>query len=264
MQLRVMTFNLRQNNARDKENAWPHRKDLVADVLTRVKPAVVGVQEGFYEMLTELAALAPEFDWIGEGRRGGVQDEFSAILYRPALLQPVTAGRFWLSHRPDVPGSQVPETGIPRMCTWVRFRERESGQEVLIYNTHLDHRSQAAREIGADLILEHIRSQWRYAPLPTLLTGDMNATPENSAIATFKKVGADGAPGLFDAYAATRERGEDVGATFHGFSGETEGAPIDYIFHSHHWRVHEIHVESQAVGGRYPSDHYPVWGVFGC
>ncbi len=259
VRLRVMSFNLRQNNPRDNENAWPHRKRLVANLIDRLEPDVLGIQEGFFDMLRELSELLPEYEWIGEGRRGGVEDEFSAIVYRSARLQPVTAGRFWLSHQPDVPGSQVPQTGLPRMCTWVRFRERGASQEVLCYNTHLDHRNQVAREIGAELILGHMIQHWQDYPLPTILTGDMNAPPDNPAIAAFQRTGPDGAPLLYSSYADKEQREEAVGATFHGFSGEREGEPIDYIFHSRHWSVEQVRVETESVEGRFPSDHFPVW-----
>ena len=147
------------------------------------------------------------------------------------------------------------------MCTHVRFRERRSEREFLFYNTHLDHASQVARMIGADLIVDHIAEAWRRYPLPTLLTGDMNADPENPAVAALSSE-RDGKRVLYDAYDWLRAQGGEVGATFHGFKGGTAGAPIDYILHSSHWRVEEVRVDRRSEGSRYPSDHYPVWGVF--
>jgi len=261
LRLNVMTFNLRYSNQGDGENAWPHRKELAAELIRDVGPDVVGVQEALFSMLCELDEMLPEYEWIGEGREGGLKSEFSAVLYRKQRLQPITADRFWLSHRPDVPASRVPGTGLARMCTHVRFRERGTEREFLFYNTHLDHANQVAREIGADLILDHIDAAWQRYPLPTLLVGDMNADPSNPAIQAFQAE-RQGKRLLFDAYDVVRAEGGEVGATFHGFKGRTEGEPIDYIFHSSHWRVRELHVDRRADGARYPSDHYPVWGVF--
>lgn len=267
MQLTVMTFNLRTNTSADGENAWPYRWQRVANRIQRVAPAVVGVQEALYGMLGDLGGALPEYAWIGEGRDGGVAGEFCAVFYRPTQLQPVAAGHFWLSHRPQRAGSRVPETSLPRMCTWVRFRVLGTDDEFLFYNTHLDHRSQVAREIGAGVIVDHIEETWRTTPLPTFVVGDMNATPDNPAISTFLRgaqpqEGQD-RPFLHDAFEWLRGQGHAVGATFHGFKGNTEGEPIDYIFHSPGMRIHEVRVESQACDdGRYPSDHFPVWATF--
>ena len=261
MRLTVMTFNLRYSNPHDGDNAWPYRKEQAAGLIRDVAPDVVGVQEALFSMLCELEEMLPEYEWIGEGRGGGINSEFSAVLYRRERLQPVTAGRFWLSHRPGVPASRVPETGLPRMCTHVRFRERGSEREFLFYNTHLDHQNQVARQLGAELIVDHIVSEWEYYPLPTLVTGDMNAKPQNPAIAAFL-IGRKGDRVLYDAYDWFLARGEAVGRTFHGYKGGTDGEPIDYIFHSSHFRVSELVVDRRSQDGRYPSDHYPVWGTF--
>jgi endonuclease/exonuclease/phosphatase family metal-dependent hydrolase len=82
--VRVMTFNIRYGNAPDGENAWPHRRDLVAKVIADEKPDVIGVQEALRSQLDELAEALPEYDRVGVGREPAGGGEYSAILYRSA------------------------------------------------------------------------------------------------------------------------------------------------------------------------------------
>jgi endonuclease/exonuclease/phosphatase family metal-dependent hydrolase len=44
--IRVMTFNIRYDEPHDGVNAWPNRKQKVADVIRFHKADIVGVQEG--------------------------------------------------------------------------------------------------------------------------------------------------------------------------------------------------------------------------
>jgi endonuclease/exonuclease/phosphatase family metal-dependent hydrolase len=45
---------------------------------------------------------------------------------------------------------------FPRVATWARFRERETGDTFYVFNTHWDHESQPARERSAALRLQRI------------------------------------------------------------------------------------------------------------
>ncbi|MBW2096541.1 MAG: endonuclease, partial [Deltaproteobacteria bacterium] len=52
--MRIMTFNIRFENDRDGQNAWAHRKGLVARVIERYKPDIIGTQEGRWTQLLSL------------------------------------------------------------------------------------------------------------------------------------------------------------------------------------------------------------------
>ena len=85
--LRVMTFNIRYNEPRDKENAWPNRKEKAAGVIRFHKADLVGVQEALVGQLKDLEALLPDFAWCGVGRDDGRDKaRFSAILTARAAL----------------------------------------------------------------------------------------------------------------------------------------------------------------------------------
>src|SRR5690606_37324701 len=145
--------------------------------------------------------------------------------------------------------SVYPGTNHSRLCEWVRFRVRGHEREFWVYNTHLDHRSQPAREYGAALVQRRILEQLENLDLPVIVTGDMNARPTNKAIHRLRYT-ASGVTFLLDAADWARAKGEPVGATFHGFLGTTAGSPIDHIFHTDEWQVTEYGIYTDPVNGR--------------
>lgn len=260
-----MSYNLRCDTPDDGDNAWPHRADEAAQVVVELAPDVFGVQEGFFGMLEDLNERLPGYTWLGQGRDGGGEGEFSAIFYRPDRLRVVSSGHFWLSSQPDTPGSIYPGASCPRMCTWAHFigGRKEHAKEFYFFNTHLDHRSEEARVAGALMILERLDEARKKRILPAILTGDMNAWPESPAILALLS-DSDSGPPLYDAADWLRDRGGQIGATYHGFQGDewergTLGEPIDYVFHTEEWGVNAFGVYKEQINGRYPSDHYPVW-----
>jgi endonuclease/exonuclease/phosphatase family metal-dependent hydrolase len=253
MKFNVMTFNLRYNNAGDQENAWPNRIDSVCAMIKKHDPDVFGIQEGLYSMLLDLSDRLHEYHWFADGRDGVKEGEFSAVFYKRDAIDVLSTGQFWLSETPEVPGSVSWESAFPRVCTWGHFQFKGgSRQEFSFYNTHLDHISEEAREKGVQLIWETMNKHWEQKKRPSILTGDMNATPSSKAIQFLKNQKE-----LVDTYQYVEA---EVGATFHGFKGGSEGEPIDYIFVTKDITIHAILVDRSHVNGKYPSDHYPVVG----
>jgi endonuclease/exonuclease/phosphatase family metal-dependent hydrolase len=249
MELKAMTFNLRVSCEEDGGNAWPHRKLEAAEAIKAAGAAIVCTQEGTYPMLQELHALLPEYDWLGEGRLGGNEDEFCAVFYLRAMLEPVDSGNFGLSEFPDRPGYSSWNTACPRMCTWVRVRLPD-GRESYIFNTHLDHMSPEARTNGIRLIVERIQNMHGPHRIPAIVAGDFNSGPDSDVVHFLNEAG------LINAYSAVADQA--VGCTYHGFDGGEAGEPIDFIFLTPELKVTSTYVDRNAYNDRYPSDHYPV------
>lgn len=257
--LRVMSFNLRYINSGDKaEKTWISRRDQVADVIKQDAADFIGVQEAFRKMLDDVKQRLPEYAEVGVGRENGKeQGEYSAILYKSADWEVLDRGTFWLSETPDVAGSAHWGNSVVRICTWGKFRHKTKKRTLLFYNTHFDHESQQCREKGAALIVRHIAE--KAGDLPVIVTGDLNAPPENPAIACF--TGAT--PKLIDVWAALQSNTPvNQSGTFHGFSGRLDGARIDYIFASEGLAAKEVSIVHSQVKGVYPSDHFPVRATF--
>ncbi|WP_311772817.1 endonuclease/exonuclease/phosphatase family protein [Cohnella xylanilytica] len=257
MRWTAMTFNLRVNVESDGSNAWPHRAEAAARAIRRHEPDVVCIQEGLYSMLRDLEPLLAEYAWVGEGRRGGREDEHCAIWYRKTKWRAEERGSFGLSETPEKLGALAWNADYPRMCTWVRLRSAEDEAfELAVFNTHLDHVSEEAQIKGMDLVKSRIGKLRRErADLPVVLAGDFNVEPGHAVVRGLER------DGYVNGYSALGGKA-DVGRTFHDFKGGVEGEPIDYLFGSPDVAVERIEVDRGQVEGRYPSDHYPVIAVF--
>jgi endonuclease/exonuclease/phosphatase family metal-dependent hydrolase len=251
--LHVMSFNLRYASATGA-NSWPKRRPVMAELLRTERPTVLGTQEGLHDQLLDIARDLPDhYDWIGQGRAGGTRDEYVAIFFDTRRLTALESGHFWLSDTPEVPGSRSWGNRSIRMATWVRFRDKRTGGELAVVNTHLDNASENARVRGAKLIRDRIAAF--PAGLPVLLTGDFNAAAGNSAAYTTLVDGA----GLTDTWAAAAEhRGAPYG-TFHGYHPLVpDGARIDWMLARGKVTVAAAGINTFARDGQYPSDHLPI------
>jgi endonuclease/exonuclease/phosphatase family metal-dependent hydrolase len=251
----IMTFNLRRASLFDGVNAWRYRKGRAAEAVLASGADFVGTQEGFHSMLQELSALLPGYAWVGEGRRGGTKDEYSAIVYRKDRWTPSESGTFWLSQTPEQPGSRSWGSSYPRICTWAVFRSIPNPSlRILVMNTHLDHISAMARKCGAALAGDRLLELQRQHQAPAILTGDLNTKPRSGPIQLLREH-----YGLLDAYQAYPGGPGAVGSTYHGFRGGGRGgAPIDYIFASKSCTIVRTQVDRNRYQGKFPSDHFPV------
>jgi endonuclease/exonuclease/phosphatase family metal-dependent hydrolase len=250
-----MTFNIRYDEPRDGVNAWPNRKQKVADVIRFHKADLVGVQEALLTQLRDLEKLVPDFAWCGVGRTDGKEaGEYSAILYRRSRFELLQCETFWLSETPEKVGSVGWDAALPRIVTWAKFRDRGSKKTFFHFNTHFDHRGDKARTQSASLILERVGEIAGKAPF--VLTGDLNVKEDSEAYKTLKAGSA--AVHLADAkYASTNGHfGGD--STFSAFKELQPGNKIDYIFVREGMRVVEHGVLSDQWNGLWASDHLPV------
>ena len=252
--LNVMSFNIRYGTADDGDDSWQHRRDAVIEVIEAFRVDVLGLQEALHFQLEELAEALPRYRRVGVGRDDGIESgEYAAILYDAARFEAVEQGTFWFSEQPEEPGSTSWGNDIPRICTWARLRDAESGRAFYVYNVHWDHRSQPSRERSAELLLERIEE--RGAPQdPVIVTGDFNAGEDNPA---FRALLRSTAAPLADTFREVRPDAADVG-TFNGFEGATEGDKIDAVLASPQWAVMAADIVRSTRDGRYPSDHFPV------
>ena len=250
--LTVMTYNLRYASS-TPPNAWRQRRPLMRELIEKVAPDVFGTQEGLYGQLQDLAADLPGYQWIGLGREGGSRGEFMAVFYRTARLEPLAFDHFWLSDTPAVIGSKTWGPTLPRMVTWVRFRDRQTKREFIFVNTHFDHQVQAAREKSALLVRERVAAF--DAKLPVLLVGDFNsAAGRNKAygILTDDKF-------FTDTWTTARERVNDGIGTFNAFRGiQKDGGRIDWILSRGDVAADHIEIVTFSPDGQFPSDHCPV------
>jgi len=246
--LKVMTFNLRRRKESDGDNTWCHRRDAAAEVIRRQAPDILGTQEGLEDQIGDLGCHFQEYGILGEARHGGRRDEFNAIFYRKDRFKPLATGNFWLSETPEVAGSRHWGNLVPRMATWARFLDKDSGQEFAHVNTHLDHLVPGARKKGAELITRRMPKD-----VPLIMTGDFNSLQQGG---TYRFL--TGAVGLLDSRWASRTPvSTKWNATYHRFTGRGLYR-IDYILGRGIMEFSEYSVIRDRVDGKLPSDHFPV------
>lgn len=256
-QLTVMSFNIRYGTAKDGDNAWAMRRDLLFDVVRQQDADLIGLQEALDHQINEIVEAAPTYATIGVGRDDAKNaGEFSAILFRKSRFRVAESGTFWFSDTPSQPGSKGWGNNITRICTWARFIDRD-GQAFWHFNVHLDHQSQPSRERSAQLLRQRIETR-TFPSESVIVTGDFNAGEANPAVLALT-VGQTGSPAPFvDTFRVLHPREQEVG-TFNGFRfGSTSGEKIDYVLVQPGTDVQQAEIVRMSRNDRYPSDHFPV------
>ncbi|QDU70213.1 endonuclease/exonuclease/phosphatase family protein [Mucisphaera calidilacus] len=258
----AMTFNIRFGTAKDGEHAWPHRRAAVIGMIRRHDPDVLGVQEALAFQVDELQAALPAYWFWGVGRDDGERGgEFCGLFLRADRFVSVDRGHLWLSETPEVVASVGWDASMTRMLSWVLVEDRVAGQQLVVANTHFDHRGPVSRLEAARLI----RNRMAMVPdaIPLVLLGDFNAgegSPPYRALVHDEH--AVVAP-LVDAYRlANPERRAEEG-TYNRFRADEPrtGDRIDWILHTGGLVTRESLIDYGLVDGVLASDHDPVIAV---
>ena len=255
--LTVMSFNIRYGTAKDGENHWTARRQMLFDLIKEHGADLVGLQEALAAQIDEIVAAVPGYAVVGVGRDdAATRGEFSAILFKKDRLHVAEAGTFWFSDTPLVPGSKSWGNNITRISTWARFVDLD-GLAFYHFNLHLDHESQPSREQSTALLRQRIFAR-TFAAEPVVVTGDFNVGEDNPAIATLTQAGTAGAPRFVDTFRIRHRDATDV-STFTAFTfGRVAGAKIDYILVQPETEVLAAEIVRTSRDNRYPSDHFPV------
>lgn len=257
--LRVMTFNVRLDTQKDKENNWDHRKEMVASIIRFHQPDLAGLQEPYEHQIDDLAVRLPEYAWTGFGREDGNHSgEYVPFFYRKNRLQLLESSRFWLSDTPDVP-SMGWDAHYKRIVTWGKLRDIVTGKILFLFNVHFDHRGTLARKESAQLLRSRIESI--AGSKSVIVTGDFNLLPSSEAYRILTASEPD-IPGrvLMDTHTIAAAPHHGPVGTFTGFDiGQLNNdRKIDYVFVSPGVSVLRHGILSDTVNGRLPSDHFPV------
>ncbi|MGH9384212.1 MAG: endonuclease/exonuclease/phosphatase family protein [Vicinamibacterales bacterium] len=245
----VMTFNIRYGTADDGPDRWELRRGQLFDLLKTQNPDVIGLQEALHFQIDEILTALPDYRMVGVGRSdGGHGGEYAAILYRASRLSVRRASTFWFSDTPEVVKSNTWGAALERICTWALMDDRQ-GTPFYVFNLHLDHISQPAREKSVGLLLSRIDA--RSPALPVIVTGDFNTGESNLATRAMLKR-------FRDTFRVIHRDATEVGTGNQFKLGMTTGDKIDYIFVEPTTDVLSADIVRTSVNGRYPSDHFPV------
>ncbi|MFP6584791.1 MAG: endonuclease/exonuclease/phosphatase family protein [Candidatus Hydrogenedentota bacterium] len=262
--IKLMTYNLKFASPTFKPS-WEVRREMQVDLIRKYSPDIIGTQEGLKEQVDYLMDQLSEYVVIGEGRKGGDDDEHMAIFFKRDRFRLREMGSFQLSETPEVLGSGP--SNNPRIVTWARLAiinrpaDGETGpypmdyrghwkntQELYVFNTHFFTRGHDLAKLNsAKLIMERINALNRFGEWtkerPVFLMGDFNARPGGEVYKTF--VGD-----------------EDSGDPLLLKDSVEGGRGIDWILYKGNVKVSYYENVDYNVDGAYPSDHKPIFAEF--
>lgn len=264
--IKMMTYNLKFASS-TYEPSWEVRREMQVDLIRKYDPDIIGTQEGLKEQIDYLMEQLPEYIVIGEGRKGGDDDEHMAIFIKRNVFRLREMHSFQLSETPEIIGSG-PEKN-PRMVTWARLAvinrhgegeaspypqdyrgHWENTQEFYVFNTHYFNGriDSLARLNASKLILERINALDRFgawtAERPIFLMGDFNCRPGSKP---YKVLVYDNS--------LSKENGK-----LHDSAEKKDR--IDWILYKGAVNVVQYEVVDYNIEGVYPSDHKPIYVEF--
>jgi endonuclease/exonuclease/phosphatase family metal-dependent hydrolase len=157
---------------------------------------------------------------------------------------------------PEVPGSKNWDAAITRIVSWLKLKDKQTGNIFYHFNTHFDHIGVQARAESAKLIMKKIKEIAGNAPV--ILTGDFNCSDKEEPYAII--VNPEVPQHLFDAKHISQVPHHGPDASFAGnfrIDGLTDHR-IDFIFVSGKVNVIRHAVLSDNWHGNLASDHLPV------
>lgn len=263
--LKLMSYNIKFASP-TYEPLWDVRREWQVNMIREYNPDIIGTQEGLKEQVDYLQDHLPEYVVIGEGRKGGDDDEHMAIFFKKDKFRLREMGSFQLSATPDIIGSG-PSVN-PRLVTWARLAiinrtakgeaspnkmdyrgHWENTQEFYVFNTHFFNgkADSLARESAAKLIMERVNELNRFGrwtkERPIFLMGDFNCRPGSVPYKTFVGDKSSDNQLLFD-------------------DSIEGGQGIDWVLHKGNVNVVNYERVQYNVDGVYPSDHKPIFVEF--
>lgn len=251
VEIKYISYNIRYANASDGDNAWDIRKPATKEMIEREQPDVFGLQEALIGQLQYIDSNFPQYSRVGVGRDDGKEEgEFMAVYYRNDKFKLLENGNFWLSETPDQ-CSMGWDAACKRIVTWAKLKDLDSKKVFYVFNTHLDHVGEVAREQSILLITKKIDEIVKKDKASVFLSGDFNSNVSSPIFDPLKNI-------MKDSRAILPE--SEWIPTYNSF-GNGGDSMIDYIFYKNA-EVQDFKTLNGDYGKPYISDHYPVMATF--
>ena len=248
-ELTIMSANVRCFAPDDLfQKSWFYRAGLLSGDIAEVAPDVICFQEVQDLHYNYLENVMPEYNSVMAFRDKSIIREGCAIFYRADRFEEIETGYFWLSETPDVQSKDWGSAHY-RVCVYACLKDLNTGKEFIVFNTHLDHKSEEARIKDIEVVLDKIAA---LEGRPAFLMGDMNALENTPTIQSTKE-------SFDDAFKiAGTATGTDY--TYNNWGKPEAGDRIDYILIGKgSATVLEYHVVNNSHNGIYSSDHCPIY-----
>jgi endonuclease/exonuclease/phosphatase family metal-dependent hydrolase len=243
-----MTYNIRVENLDWGRHHWKVRLPLLVSRLSQHDPDIIGTQEGLYSQVKSLEASLPEYNAFGylkeESREA---NENNVIFYKKDKFDFIKGDYLWLSDTPAVELSNTWDARLPRVFTYAILRLKQTKQDIMVLNTHLDHHGKSARIKSSEFMIKFIKESNK-AGLPVIILGDFNQTNHSEVYNIFIN---DGFKDPFDNCEAGCSLGNHDKASFHYYYGKLINYPVINILS---YFIFSYEVESIAIYKRFHID----------
>ncbi|KAK7204539.1 plasminogen-binding protein pgbB [Myxozyma melibiosi] len=172
------------------EVAWSTRRIAMSSDILFNKVQLFAIQGAYTRQMTDLASLLGDnWSYIGAGRDDGLESgEWQAIFYNTDALSSLATDHFWLSTTPSE-ASTYSGASSTRMVTRGQFAlTSNSSATFTVFSTHMDDKSDSARQYGASLIRYRASYEAFDTRAPVFLLGCLNTEPGSSSSATAYKI----------------------------------------------------------------------------
>lgn len=174
------------------------------------------------------------------------------VYFKRSRFELLDKGEFYYSKTPEVESNDW-DSPRSRCCTWVKLREKKTGKEFYIFNTHFTHIGKIAKAESAKILVKKIAEIAKGTLCFAM--GDLNSIPTSTGIQHLSNCGI-----IKDSKVASMSEPIGDGASFHGFRPDNPKAMrIDYIFVGSNVEVKSYCLDKKKYGDIHSSDHYPVY-----
>lgn len=234
-------------------NKWAK---LFAQQINDNLPDVLGVQEINSNWVGQMEKYLPQYGYYGVKRGGDAnenQSEMNGIFYLKDKYELVACDTFWISETPEAE-SKYKDAGCYRICSYVILKNKATGKIFAHFNTHFDNTSEEAQKLGGELVGEKSKEiVSEYGDIPVVITGDFNQYSDAPGCQALEEKGYLSAN-------KTAENGDNM-VTYNGWTTETVGRPIDYIFVNDNFTVSSYRVVTETGAKTNVSDHYMIEAI---
>lgn len=211
MDLSTITFNVSADFLSPPGvSTWAERKTFCVQALRQAQPGIIGLQEVMPRQFEYFQAQLPAYRAITvseTARDESVKQAFQALygqplpdqneivlFFRKAELSLTDHGHWWLSPTPDHLSVGFGNIA-PRLVLWGHIQHHASGREVIVFNTHLDHRC----TLPMVKLCRKKLAAFFNRKLPLIFMGDLNVNPTQAEYALLTS------DGWHDSYAVSSE-----------------------------------------------------------
>lgn len=264
--IRLVSYNMLfdiTDSKQEPENRWPSRWPRLIQLIEWIQPDILCTQELHQNQLDNILPKLKEiFTFYGEQNKE--KGEIDGIFFRTDRFDLISSHTWILDS--DFPMS------LPHTLTKIELRDRKTGIQFAVFNTHMPWFSVDQREHSAKIIQKYVEETSK--KMPTFLTGDFNTLPHRLDMPTLPFYDGDyilkiltkdslrdtahlavlGHLGPIASF--TDEPATNSVAPFKGKG--TPGVLLDHIFSNEKSLILIHAIEPARINGHFPSDHMPL------